>query len=349
MSASFSATLLLWYSLNKRDFPWRKDKEFYPVYLSEVMLQQTRASAVIPYYERFLKRFPDMESFASSDEDEYLKLWEGLGYYSRVRNFHSAISFLVETKKIPSEKKDLLSLKGVGPYTASILLAICFSKKEIAVDGNLFRIFSRLTCCDLDKNSPNARKLCYDYFLKRLEEDPGSFNQALMDLGEMVCLPHGAPLCGGCPLKSFCKAYETNTMSLYPRKPEKKGKPVEEKTVLLVQYGDEVLLHRRGKDGLLASLYEYVLLEGRMSEEEVRVYLEERGLEIGPVFSLGEARHVFSHKIWEMCGYKVVLKKKKALDGTFFASRDEVRDRYALPSAFDSFTCFLFSCRQPEV
>ncbi len=345
MSGSFSKALLFWYSENKRDFPWRRDRDFYHVYLSEVMLQQTRASAVVPYYERFLGKFPDMESFAAASEDEYLKLWEGLGYYSRVRNFHSAVSFLVKEKRIPETKEELLSLKGIGPYTASIILAICFSKKEIAVDGNLFRIFARLECCDLEKNSPLSKRLCYDYFSERLEEDPGAFNQALMDLGEMVCLPHGSSLCGGCPLKSFCKSYETNTMSLYPRKGVKKEKPVEEKTVLLVMYDGDVLLHQRDKDGLLASLYEYIVLDGKWTCDEVREYLQDNGLEIKSVFSLDGARHVFSHKIWEMSGFRVVLKKKKALAGTFFASLDEVRDRYALPSAFDSFTCFLFSSR----
>lgn len=339
---SFEA-LLFWYQDNRRSFPWRRDREFYHVYLSEIMLQQTRAVAVIGYYNRFLEKYPDMESFAKAKEEDYLKLWEGLGYYSRVRNLHDSVSEIVRMDHLPDTRKELLALKGVGDYTASILLAICFHKDEIAVDGNLFRVFSRLTCYPKDILSKGAKEDCRDYFKKRLCFDSGDFNQALMDLGETVCLPHGSPLCGGCPLRSFCRAYQRNEMEKYPVKKPKKEKRIEKKTVLLISYGDSYLIEKREAGGLLASLYQYVMLDGDYSGGEVVSYLERNGLMVDSADPLPSSRHVFSHLVWEMRGYHVSLHEKKALGNAFFVTYDEIKRKYALPSAFERYTEFISS------
>lgn len=337
MNPEFGRRLLDWYGLNKRDLPWREDREFYHVYLSEIMLQQTRAKAVIPYYERFLLTFPTMERFAKAPEDVYLKLWEGLGYYSRVKNLHKSIFAIVSSGKIPDTKKELLSLPGIGDYTASVLLAICYGKKEIALDGNLFRVFSRLTCYEKNLSEKGAKEDAKSYFLQRAVDDYGDFNQALMNLGEMVCLPHGRPLCGGCPLREFCSSYENNTMLLYPKKKEKAMKKTVDKTVFVIVNGDQVLIRKREDRGLLASLYEFWNVDGILNEEEALAYLNGLGFDVLDLVPLGQHRHVFTHLVWNMVGYRVDVSKIKTLDKAFFSPIDRFKKDFALPSAFVAF------------
>jgi len=333
---TFENALLHWYEENRRHMPWREDPTPYHVYLSEIMLQQTQVDTVRSYYLRFLKRFPTLKDLAESDEEEVLKLWEGLGYYSRGRNLHKAALAIEKDFKgeVPMAKSDLLSLPGIGEYTSKAIRSIAFHQKEIAVDGNLIRVYSRLD----EKKEENLEKMkgfCGGYFLEKLQEgDPSHFNQALMDLGEMVCLPKGLPLCEKCPLKEFCQAAKDGTMLDYPPAKKAKEKREESWTVLVLFSGDEVAIEKRKDEGLLASLYQFPLLEGKKSKDEVLATLKEENVLVDSIESLGETQHVFSHLIWDLQGYRLSLHEKPIKDSLLWVKLSELKKTYAIPSAF---------------
>jgi A/G-specific adenine glycosylase len=333
---SLEKELIRWYDLHRRHMPWREDPTPYHVYLSEIMLQQTQVDTVRAYYLRFLKAFPTIQDLANASEEEVLKLWEGLGYYSRGRNLHKAAQKIVSDYGgvIPSKKEELLSLPGIGAYTSRAILSIGFHQKEIAVDGNLIRVFSRLSETN-EENFEKMKALCEAFYKKELnEENPSKFNQALMDLGEMVCLPHGEALCESCPFASFCHAHKDNVVSSYPPEKKAKEKRVEEKTILLFAYQDKIALHKREETGLLASLYEFPSLAGKASPEEVLSYLSSIGIQGATLENLGEANHVFSHLIWQMRGYRVKLSQPYENKEWVWADRKELRKTYPIPSAF---------------
>jgi A/G-specific adenine glycosylase len=256
---SLEKSLLDWYNANRRHMPWREDPTPYHVYLSEIMLQQTQVDTVTAYYLRFLEKFPTINKLSEASEEEVLKLWEGLGYYSRGRNLLRAARIVEKDfhGAIPSNKKDLLALPGVGTYTSKAVLSMAFHQKEIAVDGNLIRVYSRLE----EKKEANAEKmksLCEAFLRKQLKnEDPSFFNQALMDLGELVCLPRGFPLCDQCPLRAFCKARTDGAMMDYPLSKKAKEKRNESLTVCVLTYQGKIAIRQRKAEGLLASLYEF--------------------------------------------------------------------------------------------
>lgn len=333
---SLEKDLITWYDLHRRHMPWREDPTPYHVYLSEIMLQQTQVDTVRAYYLRFLKKFPTIQDLASASEEEVLKLWEGLGYYSRGRNLHKAAQKIVSDYGgvIPSDKEKLLSLPGIGAYTSRAILAIGFHQKEIAVDGNLIRVFSRLSETSED-NFDKMKAFCEAFYQKELqEEDPSKFNQALMDLGEMVCLPHGEAHCEICPFASYCHAHEDNVVSAYPPEKKAKEKRIEEKTVLLFVYQDKVALHKRSEVGLLASLYEFPSLEGKIGKEQLSSYLSQVGLQNALIEDLGEANHVFSHLVWQMRGYRISLAQPYEKSDLVWASRKQLSKTYPIPSAF---------------
>lgn len=316
--------------------PWREDPTPYHVYLSEIMLQQTQVDTVRAYYLRFLKKFPSIPSLAGASEEEVLKLWEGLGYYSRGRNLHKAAQEIVSrfASEVPSRKEDLLSLPGIGAYTSRAILAIGFHQKEIAVDGNLIRVFSRLESCG-EENFEKMKALCEAFYQKELQqEDPSKFNQALMDLGEMVCLGHGEALCESCPFQSYCHAHLENRVNAFPPEKKAKEKRVEKKTILLYSYQDKVALHKRPDTGLLASLYEFPSWEGELGKEAVLARLEQEGISPLRLEELGKVNHVFSHLIWEMVGYRVVLGEPCPKEGLVWANKKELSKTYPVPSAF---------------
>ena len=272
------------------------------------MLQQTRVEAVKGYYARFLETLPGIRDVAEAEEDTCLKLWEGLGYYSRVRNLKKAAEEIVASHDgvIPGTYEELLRLPGVGPYTAAAVSSIAFGQPVPAVDGNLLRIFARLAAYGENILAPQAKKQAEAYFRERIPEGrPGSFNQALMDLGAMVCLPNSRPLCGECPLASYCRAHEAGTEMDYPFRPAKKKRAVEDMTVLLIHSGSGVLLRKRGAEGLLAGLYEFPNLPGHVGEKEAARYVESLGLEALRIEKLPAAKHIFSHKEWHMEGYEI--------------------------------------------
>ncbi|MCR5031731.1 MAG: A/G-specific adenine glycosylase [Lachnospiraceae bacterium] len=334
--------LLDWFDQNKRDLPWRTSPEAYHVWLSEIMLQQTRVEAVKEYYARFLETLPSVESLANAPEQQLLKLWEGLGYYSRVRNLQKAAGLLKERDYLlPEEKEELQKLPGIGSYTAGAISSIAFGKREVAVDGNLLRVLSRLRedprCIDEGK----TKKAVEDELLSIYPEKRcGDVNQAFMDLGAMICTPGGAPLCEKCPLMPFCAAGEKNTWQRYPVRKEKAGRRIENRTVVILVDEERIALHKRPDKGLLAGMYEFINLEGTLSDGQVLDYLKALGLKSIHVRKLQSAKHIFSHIEWHMTGYEVKADelepvKDRAKDaGLIFADLRQIREEYPIPSAF---------------
>lgn len=337
--------LLRWYAENARPLPWRMTPDPYRVWVSEIMLQQTRVEAVKPYYERFLSAFPDIRVFAAAGEDVYLKYWEGLGYYSRVRNMHR---FAVEvTEKyggvIPSDREALLRLPGIGPYTSGAIASIAFGIPVPAVDGNVLRVVTRLMADGGDIGDNRVRRRIEEAVAAVIPTHlPGDFNQALIELGATVCVPNGEAQCSRCPVREFCRAFAEGTVEKYPVKAPKAARRVEKKTVLLVTDGKRILLDKRPARGLLAGLYEFPNREGHLTREEA----EETVLTLGlmPLESVGlpAAKHIFTHIEWHMVGYLIRVAPPMELPAPYLAADlSEVRDSYALPSAFAAYRACL--------
>lgn len=336
--------LLKWYDLAKRILPWREEPTPYHVWVSEIMLQQTRVEAVKPYYDRFMRALPDISHLARAGEEELLKLWEGLGYYNRVRNLKKAAQIIMEEYGgvMPSEYEKLLRLPGIGSYTAGAISSIACGKREPAVDGNVLRILARLEGDERDISSQSVRVQVEEKVRQAIpKQRPGDFNQALMELGATVCIPTGAPHCGECPWEGFCIAHLTNRELDYPYKAKKKPRTVEEKTVLIIRDESRAALRQRPKKGLLAGMYEFPCLEGHLSEEEVLDYLREKeGLLVLKIETLQRSKHIFTHKEWHMIGYAVKvdeLAEKRKDSNLIFVERQEARERYPIPSAYHAY------------
>ncbi len=338
--------LLKWYDVHRRVLPWREEPTPYHVWLSEIMLQQTRVEAVKGYFERFRSKLPDIQALARADETLLLKLWEGLGYYNRVRNLQKAAIQIVEEYggQMPEDYNEIRKLKGIGSYTAGAISSIAFGKPYPAVDGNVLRVLARLRKDDRDISS-SAVKSQVEAELKDVMplDRPGDFNQAMMEIGATVCLPNGAPKCKECPLKHLCKSHRDETMLDYPKKAPKKGRGIEEKTVLILLDEDKVALHKRSNKGLLAGLFEFPMLEGHQKKNAVLNYLKGLGLETIRITPLGASKHIFSHKEWHMIGYQVrvdELTKVEISDWTFVAPK-KTQEKYPIPSAFSAYTDYL--------
>lgn len=304
-SASFGQLLLDWYDANKRDLPWRKAKDPYHIWVSEVMLQQTQVDTVIPYYERFLARFPTLDDLAEAKEEEVLKQWEGLGYYSRARNLHQAVQEVKERYggEIPQDPQAIARLKGVGAYTAGAIASIAFGLAEPAVDGNVMRVLSRLLLVEEEIDRPRTRRL-FEEIVRPLipKERAGDFNQALMELGALVCTPK-TPQCLTCPVQEVCRAYPAGRQAELPVK-GKKRKP---KTVHLVAgvvlSGDMVFIRKRPDEGLLAKMYEFPAVEYGDKEplEAIIAYLHDTyGIEVDGGRQATAVQHTFSHLVWDI-------------------------------------------------
>jgi len=328
--------LIAWYEVNRRHMPWREDPTPYHVYLSEIMLQQTQVDTVRAYYLRFLKAFPTIRDLAKGSEEDVLKLWEGLGYYSRGRNLHKAALEIVDRfqGEVPMGKEDLLSLPGIGEYTSRAIRSIAFHQKEIAVDGNLIRVYARLNE-DSEDSLEKIKDSCEAYFKKELlQEDPSHFNQALMDIGEMVCLPKALPLCEKCPLRPYCQSAKAGTMLSYPSPKKAKEKREESWTVLVYDFEGEFALEKRPENGLLASLYQFPILAGKLTLDEVIKALQKEGIAFSEVEDLGTAQHIFSHLVWDLQGYRILLKEKPSKNSWVWASKTMMKKAYPVPSAF---------------
>lgn len=338
--------LLSWYRENKRDLPWRENKDAYRIWISEIMLQQTRVEAVKPYYFRFMEHFPTVTALAGASDDELFKCWEGLGYYSRARNLKKAAQIIVDEYGgiLPASHKELLELPGIGSYTAGAIASIAYEIPAPAVDGNVLRVLSRVTESRDDILKQSAKKKMEALVSEVIKEgEAGDFNQALIEIGAVVCVPNGAPLCDSCPFYTVCAAREKGLTDEIPVKTLKKGRKIEEKTVLLLEYGEKIAIRKRADKGLLASLYEFINMPGKLGEAEVA------GMFDGPVRleKLPEAKHIFSHVEWHMSGYFLSADRiPEILSGgtggpVIYAGIEELREKYPIPGAFAAYKKYL--------
>ncbi len=339
--------LLHWYRDNKRTLPWREDPVPYHIWISEIMLQQTRVEAVKEYYRRFLDELPDITSLAAVQEERLLKLWEGLGYYNRARNLKKSAIMIMENYQgnMPDTYEDLLKLPGIGAYTAGAIASIAFGADVPAVDGNVLRVITRVTGDESDISDDGVRKRISGELLKILPKgESGTFNQALMDLGAMICIPNGQPKCDQCPWKELCITCREGMTDRIPYKPPKKQRTVEKKTVLVIRLKGGVLLHKRPGKGLLAGLYELPSMEGHCKKKEALDFVKELGFAPIYIESLPSAKHIFTHKEWLMKAYLVradELSETKDItkaDGRWhLVSPEEMEKDYPVPSAFSAY------------
>lgn len=326
--------LLDWYDKEARDLPWRAGHDPYATWVSEIMLQQTRVEAVKPYFARFMEELPTIDDLAEVDETRLLKLWEGLGYYSRARNLKKAAQVIVTEYggQLPSSYKALLTLPGIGPYTAGAIASIAFDIPVPAVDGNVLRVVSRITASDRDIADIRTKRTMTGWLEKVMPRNrAGDFNQALMDIGATVCLPVGKARCEMCPLCSICEAYLDDTVESFPVKSAKKKRRVETRTVWLASCGDKVAIRRRSPKGLLAGMWELPNEEGTRSLKAWQEELASRGWRVKSLKRAGEAKHIFTHIEWKMKGYWVEV--SEPLSEWKWVGREELTDVYPIPTA----------------
>lgn len=296
--------LVSWFKEEKRNLPWRNTKDPYKIWVSEVMLQQTKVDTVIPYYERFIVKYPSLESLAKANEEELLKEWEGLGYYSRVRNLQAGVKEVVEeyNSVVPSTRKEIAKLKGVGPYTAGAVLSIAYGVPEHAVDGNVMRVLSRLLLIKEDIAKPKTKKIFEDAVMDLIDiENPSAFNQGLMELGAMICTPT-KPKCLLCPVREYCTAFFEGMQEELPIKTKnKKTKTLKMKAVVIEAENGKVLLEKRPTKGLLANMWQFPMVELPTTTHTVEELItHDYRISIVKGNSLLTFKHIFSHLTWEM-------------------------------------------------
>ncbi|MBQ6946874.1 MAG: A/G-specific adenine glycosylase [Clostridia bacterium] len=336
--ASAIPSLLAWYDVCKRPMAWRDEVSPYRTWVSEIMLQQTRVEAVRAYFDRWMAALPTVESLAAADMEQLYKLWEGLGYYSRVRNLKKAAEIVVRDFGgfLPSDEKNLKALPGIGDYTAGAIRSIAFGLPAAAVDGNVIRVFARFLNIDT-VISDDKHKKELAVVLKEISptDKCSDFTQALMELGALVCLP-GSPKCEVCPWKGQCRGFAAGraaSLPVLPVKPQKDKIPM---TVCVLQNKQGVFLRKRPDKGLLAGLWEPWHTEGTLSLEQLRQQLLSDGIEVIALRPLGQRKHVFTHKIWEMTGFAVECNNDKLKNFTFVRN-EQIQTDYALPKAFSPF------------
>ena len=348
----FSDTLLAWYRENKRDLPWRCEVTPYRTWISEIMLQQTRVEAVKGYFERFLAVLPTVEALASVPDELLMKLWQGLGYYSRARNLKRAALEIVGKHggALPSELPALLALPGIGRYTAGAIASIAFGKRTPAVDGNVLRVYARVFGDERDIADPRTRA-AYEAAVEALmppesgtyadgQNDCGDFTQGLIELGATVCVPNGRPSCHLCPFASLCASHRDGMWESLPVKSRKAERRIEKRTVVILTDGERFGLTKRPETGLLAGLYEPINLEGELSADEIRERLCALGIDgdaIRSVTPIGDAKHIFTHVEWQMTGYEVRVGHLMHRAEIVFRTLREIDADYAVPSAYRFF------------
>lgn len=332
--------LLAWYRANARDLPWRHEITPYRVWLSEIMLQQTRVEAVKPYFHRFLQTFPDIASLASADDTVLLKLWEGLGYYSRARNLKKGAMQVMEQYggALPADYKELQKLQGIGSYTAGAIASIAFGIPAPAVDGNVLRVLSRFSGCHADIMQMQTKREAEQTVLQMCPKDAaGDFTQAMIELGATVCVPNGEAKCNACPLQAYCKAYETDTIDRLPVRTQKKPRRIEQRTVLLLREHDRYMIRRRGQKGLLAGLYELPNELGPLTREQAIDFARQNGFQPLHTELLPDATHIFTHIEWHMNAY-LMTGYFEDKESRIMATAAELAETYAIPSAFSAYT-----------
>lgn len=332
--------LLAWFSQNARTLPFRQDPTPYHIWVSEIMLQQTRVAAALEYYDRWMKALPTIRDLAECDEEKLHKLWEGLGYYSRVRNLQKAARIVCEEYggQLPADHKKLLALPGIGDYTAGAIGSIAFHLPVPAVDGNVLRVFSRLYNDDRDIADPKTKKAYTQWVMEHQPpEAPGPYNEALMELGALVCLPNGEPLCDACPLAHLCRARQAGTQNALPVKKAAKARRIQPVTVLLVKSEQGWLLQRRPDSGLLAGLWQPALFEEELSRQEAADRLNALGISVQLGSTLKPAKHIFSHIEWRMSGWLAEAEAAPLPAGYVWADRESLTQQYTLPGAFKAY------------
>ena len=334
--SNFAGLLLGYYDKNKRPLPWRADSTPYHVWISEIMLQQTRIETVKERYASFLESFPNVEALANAPEERVLKEWEGLGYYSRARNLRKGAITIIQkfNGELPKTKAELMTIPGIGDYSSSAISSIAFNEPEVALDGNLFRVYARVNLVEKSYEDGKAKKEAIKFYKEKMPlERCGDFNESLMELGEMVCLPNGKPLCERCPLRCFCKAHKTNqeiSVPLPKLKKERRGVAI---NVYLITWKDMVLIRKREDKGLLAATYEFPNYPRNQND---KMKLQELPL-AGPISFLGNSKHAFSHLEWDMDWYEIKCNKEPRLSTCKLVPIADLKTVYVLPKAFTKF------------
>lgn len=339
---TISTIMIKWYDEHQRDLPWRRINNPYYIWISEMMLQQTQVKTATPYYHRFIETCPTIEDLANIDDEQLLKLWQGLGYYNRVRNMKKTAIIISSTMNgvFPRHPEELVKLPGIGPYSAGAIASIAFGVRTPAIDGNVLRILSRLTMETGDVQDPIVRKRLANVLVPFLpEERCGDFNQSLMDLGATICLANGTPLCEKCPLEHLCQTHLHEATDRIPFVPLKKERPIEARTVLLIHSYGQWLIRKRDAKGLLAGLWEYPNYSLLSTEQEVASLIMSWGLEPISITKSSEAIHRFTHLEWHMNGYIVEANSKDTLP-TYWKSVtfSDILSFYSIPTAFSAYT-----------
>ncbi|NCB41327.1 MAG: A/G-specific adenine glycosylase [Clostridia bacterium] len=341
----FQKSLLQWYCQEARILPWRSNPSSYNVWISEIMLQQTRVDVVIPYFSRFIENIPTVDALAQIGEDQLLKLWQGLGYYGRALNLKRAAQMVMQefNGDIPSAVQDLILLPGIGDYTAGAIASIAYGKREPAVDGNVLRIVARILDSKENIDRSKTKKVFKDYIKGLLPlERPGDFNQALMDLGAQICLPNGEPKCAQCPLSNNCLAYLREHTWDVPVRSPKKVRKIDKRTVLVICHKGRYALNKRGR-GLLANLWEFPNIEGHLTKEQCQCWLQGYGMVPAGLVELSSAKHIFTHLEWHMRGYYVEIEELKSSIDFVWATENEISKIYSVPSAFNHYLGMCFA------
>ncbi len=334
--------LLHWYDRNARILEWRSNPKPYYVWVSEIMLQQTRVEAVKSYFDRFIKELPTIKDLAVVDEDRLMKLWEGLGYYNRARNLKKAAIVVMEQYdgELPANREELKKLPGIGAYTSGAIGSIAFQLPVPAVDGNVLRVMKRIAGSFDDITKEKIKKELEEDIEAIIPKDrPGDYNQALMELGATVCLPNGKPLCEQCPVMHLCKAFHNGDELNIPVKPKKKDRVIEEKTVLVMECDGTYAIRKRTEKGLLHGLWELPNIEEKLNKSQ----MEERLKSFAPYAKvekkLGEAKHIFSHKEWHMIGYYIKVERREDVifPELIWVEEQRIKNEYSLPTAFETY------------
>lgn len=340
-SSQFQSDLLQWFHKNARVLPWRSHPTPYNVWISEIMLQQTRVDTVVPYFVRFITELPDVSALSQVEEDKLLKLWQGLGYYNRALNLKKAAKILMETNQgqLPSEIKHLLELPGIGPYSAGAIASIAFGKAVPAVDGNVLRIMARILANREDINNTKNKKHMQEVMAQLVsEKEPGSFNQAMMDLGATICLPNGEPKCSECPIRRHCQANKLGATSEIPVKIQKKVRSVEKKTVFVISSEGQFALKKRKPGGLLPNLWEFPNAEDYLTEKQARDFLSAMGIRVHDMVPIKQSKHVFSHLEWHMKGFFVTATADDRVQSELiWVTGTDIQRQYSIPTVFKAF------------
>ena len=329
--------LLPWYEEHKRDLPWRRDREPYHVWLSEIMLQQTRVEAVKGYYARFLEALPDIQALASCDDDALHKLWEGLGYYSRVRNLKKAAQVIMEKHGgvFPGEYAQVRALSGIGDYTAGAICSICFNQPTPAVDGNVLRLLARLQDDPTPIDLPARKKEVQSLLAEIYPAEAGAFTQALMELGATICGPNRKPDCARCPCRDFCLGHQRGTAEQLPVKLPKKGRREADLTVFILRCGREYALEKRLDTGLLAGLWQFPNISGKLDASQAVRWAAEQGMKPRDIHRVADKKHIFTHIQWNMTGIYLEISEKT--ENYQWLDEEAIESGAALPTAFRQF------------